>query len=108
MDALQTVLVTGGSGYIGSHTVVRLLNAGARVLVLDNLFNSKRQVIDRIASITGRRPEFIEGDIRDRGLLAKTFKKYPINAVIHFAGLKAVGESEAEPLKYYNNNGSSG
>lgn len=100
----QTILVTGGTGYIGSHTVVQLLNAGAKVVILDNLCNSKREVINRLEKITGRRPEFVMGDIRDRAALRGLFNAHSIDAVIHFAGLKAVGESEAEPLKYYDNN----
>ncbi len=98
------ILVTGGVGYIGSHTVVELLAAGHEVLVLDNLSNSKISVIDRIARIAGRAPQFIKADILDRGVLDDIFKTHRIEAVIHFAGLKAVGESVAEPLHYYQNN----
>ncbi len=100
----QTILVTGGTGYIGSHTVVQLLDAGHQVVILDNLCNSKREVVNRIERITGKRPEFILGDIRDREILRALFNAHKIDAVIHFAGLKAVGESVAEPLKYYDNN----
>lgn len=100
----QTILVTGGTGYIGSHTAVQLLEAGNKVVILDNLCNSKREVVNRIEAIVGRRPEFIVGDIRDRATLRSLFFAHKIDAVIHFAGLKAVGESEAEPLKYYDNN----
>lgn len=100
----QTILVTGGTGYIGSHTVVQLLDAGHRVVILDNLCNSKREVVNRIERITGKRPEFILGDIRDRAALRGLFFAHKIDAVIHFAGLKAVGESVAEPLTYYDNN----
>ncbi len=100
----QTILVTGGVGYIGSHTVVQLLGAGYKVVVLDNLCNSKREVVNRIERITGKRPEFVMGDIRDHELLRSVFAAHKIDAVIHFAGLKAVGESVAEPLKYYDNN----
>lgn len=100
----QTILVTGGTGYIGSHTVVRLLEVGARVVVLDNLCNSKREVVNRIEKITGKQLDFIIGDIRDRATLRSLFSAHQVDAVIHFAGLKAVGESEAEPLKYYDNN----
>lgn len=100
----QTILVTGGAGYIGSHTVVQLIEAGYNVVILDNLCNSKAEVINRIEKITGRRPHFIHGDIRDRACLRQLFADHNISAVIHFAGLKAVGESEAEPLKYYDNN----
>lgn len=100
----QQILVTGGAGYIGSHTVVQLLEAGAQVIVLDNLCNSKREVINRIEKITGRRPEFLVGDIRDRALLRSVFNNHQIDSVIHFAGLKSVGESVQKPLEYYDNN----
>ena len=100
----MTILVTGGTGYIGSHTVVQLLEAGHEVLVLDNLCNSKAQVIDRIAKIAGKAPGFIEGDVRDSALLRELFAKHAIETVIHFAGLKAVGESVHKPLMYYENN----
>ena len=98
------ILVTGGTGYIGSHTVVELLQAGHEVLIFDNLSNSKRSVLDRIETIAGRRPGFVEGDIRDRAALTQVFAQHKITAVIHFAGLKAVGESVAQPLRYYDNN----
>jgi len=101
---MQTVLVTGGSGYMGSHTVVTLLEHGYSVVILDNLCNSKASVIERIEAITSRKPIFYEGDVRDRLLLASIFKRHKFNGVIHFAGLKAVGESQLEPLKYYDNN----
>ena len=101
---LETILVTGGTGYIGSHTAVQLINAGYKVVILDNLCNSKRDVINRLESITGVRPEFVVGDIRDRQLLRSVFNNHSISAVIHFAGLKAVGESVAMPLAYYDNN----
>lgn len=100
----QNILVTGGAGYIGSHTVVQLLEAGNRVVILDNFCNSKREVVNRIEQIAGKRPDLVAGDIRDRATLRSLFSNYKIDAVIHFAGLKAVGESEAEPLKYYDNN----
>lgn len=100
----KTILVTGGAGYIGSHTVVKLLEEGAKVIVLDNLCNSKQEVINRIEKITNKRPELIIGDIRDLTILRTIFSNYQIDAVIHFAGLKAVGESEENPLKYYDNN----
>lgn len=96
--------MTGGAGYIGSHTVVQLLEAGFSVVIFDNLFNSSRVVIDRIFALTGKQVDFVEGDIRDRMSLRHTLENHSISAVIHFAGLKAVGESEAEPLKYYDNN----
>lgn len=100
----QTILVTGGTGYIGSHTVVQLLESGNEVVILDNLCNSKREVIGRIERITGKRPELVVGDIRDRKTLVSLFSTYKFDGVIHFAGLKAVGESEAEPLMYFDNN----
>lgn len=100
----QHILVTGGTGYIGSHTVVQLLAAGNKVVILDNLCNSKREVVNRIEQITGKRPDLVVGDIRDRAVLRSLFANQAIDAVIHFAGLKAVGESVAEPLKYYDNN----
>lgn len=100
----QTILVTGGAGYIGSHTVVQLIEAGYGVVILDNLCNSKAEVINRIEKITGQRPDFVQGDIRDRDCLKNLFAKHSISAVVHFAGLKAVGESESEPLKYFDNN----
>lgn len=98
------ILVTGGAGYIGSHTVVQLLEAGFSVVVFDNLSNSSRAVIDRIFKLTGKQLDFVEGDIRDRISLRHTLQNRSISVVMHFAGLKAVGESEAEPLKYYDNN----
>jgi UDP-glucose 4-epimerase len=98
------ILVTGGAGYIGSHTVVELLQAGQDLVIFDNLSNSSIKVLDRIETITGKRPRFIEGDIRDAGALTATFRDYPITSVIHFAGLKAVGESVAQPMRYYDNN----
>lgn len=101
---MKKILVTGGTGYIGSHTVVRLLESGYEVVILDNLSNSKISVIDRIEKITNKRPLFVEGDIRDKSLLDKLFSDHRIDAVIHFAGLKAVAESVKEPLKYYENN----
>lgn len=96
------ILVTGGAGYIGSHTVVELLAAGFDVTIFDNLSNSKRSVLDRIEAIAGRRPDFVEGDIRDRATLMGALPG--CGAVIHFAGLKAVGESVAKPIEYYDNN----
>lgn len=103
-ESRNQVLVTGGSGYIGSHTVVKLIEAGFQVVILDNLCNSKAEVVDRIEKITGVRPALVVGDIRDRVCLRSVFADYPIEAVIHFAGLKAVGESQSEPLRYYDNN----
>lgn len=98
------VLVTGGAGYIGSHTVVELLNAGHQVVVLDNLSNSSDRVFDRIEAITGKSVTFVKGDIRDDVSLDQVFQNSDIEAVIHFAGLKAVGESVSQPLEYYRNN----
>ncbi len=98
------ILVTGGAGYIGSHTVVELLARGESVLIFDNLSNSSSAVLERIERIAGRRPAFIEGDIRDRAALDAVFAAHEISDVIHFAGLKAVGESVAKPLHYYENN----
>jgi UDP-glucose 4-epimerase len=99
-----TILITGGAGYIGSHTCVELLSAGQRVLILDNLSNSHIEVLERIERICDARPDFIQGDIRDSDLLAALFANHEIGAVIHFAGLKAVGESVEKPLEYYDNN----
>ena len=98
------VLVTGGTGYIGSHTVVELLDAGYDVVVIDNLSNSKADVIDKIEEITGKRVPFYKGDVQDRDLLKSIFEKEHIDGVIHFAGLKAVGESVQKPILYYSNN----
>ncbi|MBV6305507.1 UDP-glucose 4-epimerase GalE [Candidimonas humi] len=99
-----TVLVTGGAGFIGSHTTVALQQAGYRVVVLDNLCNSSASVLSRVERITGARPEFIEGDIRNAALLDELFAAQRIDAILHFAGLKAVGESTRKPLEYYDNN----
>ena len=98
------ILVTGGAGYIGSHTCVELLNAGYDITVVDNLFNSKKAALDRVKEITGKDFKFFECDIRDKEGLTKAFKEDKIDAVIHFAGLKAVGESVYKPLEYYDNN----
>lgn len=100
----STILVTGGTGYIGSHTVVALIAAGFNPVIVDNLSNSKASVLDRIKKITGKRPPFYKLDMRNRAALNKVFQKHQIASVIHFAGLKAVGESVAEPLRYYENN----
>ncbi|MEH6584237.1 MAG: UDP-glucose 4-epimerase GalE [Halioglobus sp.] len=100
----KRVLVTGGAGYIGSHACVVLMENGYDVLVLDNLSNSKVEVFSRIEQIVGRRPAFIEGDVGDRGLLDDLFAREHIGSVMHFAGLKAVGESVSKPLDYYSNN----
>jgi len=98
------ILLTGGAGYIGSHACVALLGAGHDVTILDNLSNSSRTAVDRVARICGRAPAFIEGDVRDAVLLDRLFADYRIRAVMHFAGLKAVGESVEKPLEYYDNN----
>ena len=100
----MTVLVTGGTGFIGSHTVVELIRAGHEVCVLDNLCNSDESVLSRVEAITGKRPRFWRADIRDSAALAKIFADTRFDAVIHFAGLKAVGESAVIPLEYYDNN----
>ena len=100
----MNVLVTGGAGYIGSHTTVELLNAGHTVVCIDNFMNSKYEAVRRVEKITGKKVKFYEGDIRDRAILDKIFTENKIDAVINFAGLKAVGESCAKPLEYYENN----
>jgi UDP-glucose 4-epimerase len=101
---MPTILLTGGTGYIGSHTCVELIEAGYETILFDNLCNSSPIVVDRIEKITGTRPVFVQGDIRDRGTLDRLFGERSIDAVIHFAGLKAVGESMMKPLAYYINN----
>ena len=98
------ILITGGTGFIGSHTCVALQEAGYEVLLFDNLSNSRPKTLHRIGKITGKAPDFIEGDIRSKTDLRKVFSGYPIEAVIHFAAVKAVGESVQNPLKYYENN----
>ena len=100
----MTVFVTGGAGYIGSHTIVELLNEGQQVVVLDNLSNSSEEALRRVEGITGKSVTFYRGDVLDAPLLDSIFKKHDIGSVIHFAGLKAVGESVSLPLKYYQNN----
>ena len=100
----MAILVTGGAGYIGSHTVVQLLAAGHEVLVLDNLCNANAKVMERISEITGKKAVFIEGDVRDAALLQKLFSGNKIDSVIHFAGLKSVAEGGVKPLLYYDNN----
>jgi len=98
------VLVTGGAGYIGSHTCVELLESGYEVVVIDNLCNSNAKSLDRVQELTGKSLAFYEGDVRDEALLTKIFAENEIGCVIHFAGLKAVGESVAKPWEYYDNN----
>ena len=100
----MAILVTGGAGYIGSHTVVELLNLGKKVVIVDNLSNSSILVLDRIEAITGQRPEFYELDVCDKQGLRKVFEQESIEAAIHFAGYKAVGESVQKPVMYYENN----
>ena len=100
----MNVLVTGGAGYIGSHTVVELLNAGHSAIVMDDLSNAKADVIDRIETITGKRPTFYKLDCKDKEGLRKVFSENQVDAIIHFAGFKAVGESVKKPLMYYRNN----
>ncbi len=98
------ILVTGGAGYIGSHTCIELLAAGHELVVVDNFSSSKPAVLERVGRIAGRTPAFHEADIRDRAAMHAVFARHEIDAVIHFAGLKAVGESVAQPLRYYDNN----
>ena len=98
------ILVTGGAGYIGSHTCLELLAAGCEVVVLDNLSNARQESLRRVAEITGQTPCFVRGDVRDESALRQVFAGHQIEAVIHFAGLKAVGESVEQPLRYYDNN----
>ena len=100
----MSILVTGGAGYIGSHTAVELLNAGYDVVIADNFCNSHPEVLNRIAALTGKQPVFYEADVRDAEALNNIFSQHQIESVIHFAGLKAVGESTRLPLKYYQNN----
>lgn len=98
------VLVTGGTGYIGSHTAVALIEAGHEVVIVDDLSNSKADVVDKIAKITGKKPWFYHIDMKDKALLETVFKEHQLDATIHFAGYKAVGESVEKPLMYYHNN----
>lgn len=98
------VLVTGGMGYIGSHTCVQMMTAGMEPIIVDNLCNAKQEVLERIEALTGSKPMFYQGDIRDESFLDSVFEQHDIQAVIHFAGLKAVGESVTKPLEYYDNN----
>ncbi|MBN3831733.1 UDP-glucose 4-epimerase GalE [Burkholderia sp. Ac-20344] len=104
MTAKGTILVTGGAGYIGSHTAVELLDNGYDVVIVDNLVNSKAESVRRIERITGKTPAFHQVDVCDEAALAKVFDAHPITGTIHFAALKAVGESVAKPLEYYQNN----
>ena len=104
LNQSHNVLLTGGLGYIGSHTTVTLIKAGHKVVIYDNLSNSKTSVLDRLKTITGKKPTFIEGDVRDSASLEEVLKTHKIDAVIHFAGLKAVGESVEKPIDYYDSN----
>ncbi|WP_180056326.1 UDP-glucose 4-epimerase GalE [Acinetobacter sp. YH12227] len=101
---MAKILVTGGAGYIGSHTCIELLSAGHDVVVLDNLSNSSVESLARVQALAAKKLDFVEGDILDQQILDQIFKHHSIDAVIHFAGLKAVGESQKEPLKYFENN----
>lgn len=101
---MAKVLVTGGAGYIGSHTCLELLNAGHEVVVLDNLSNSSKESLNRVQALASKSLDFIQGDILDQNILNQIFSTYQIDAVIHFAGLKAVGESQQIPLTYFENN----
>jgi UDP-glucose 4-epimerase len=101
---MSTILVTGGAGYIGSHTAVELLNAGHQVVIVDNLCNSSAKVLDRIEALAGKNFSFVQADVRDSAAIDRIFAEHRIEGVIHFAGLKAVGESVAQPLRYFDNN----
>ena len=101
---MENILVTGGAGYIGSHTVVELLESGYGVVVVDNLSNSNKESMNHVKKITGKSPVFYEADVRDRAAMEKIFTENKIDYVIHFAGLKAVGESCVKPIEYYDNN----
>lgn len=104
MESRKTVLVSGGAGYIGTHTAVELINAGYDVVIIDNLSNSEKEAVEGVRRITGRDLAFEIVDTCDKNALRRVFEKYPFDTVIHFAAYKAVGESMAEPLKYYQNN----
>lgn len=100
----MTIMVTGGAGYIGSHTCVELISKGYSIVILDNFSNSQTEVLNRIERITGVSPAVVQGDVRDRDLLKNTMIEYQCSAIVHFAGLKSVTESVAQPLEYYDNN----
>lgn len=101
---MKKILVTGGAGYIGSHTLIELINSGYDPIVVDNLYNSKEEAVKRVEKITGKKIEFIKADLLDKDALTEIFKTHTFESVINFAGYKAVGESVAKPLEYYNNN----
>ena len=101
---MSTILVTGGAGYIGSHTAVELMMAGHQVVIVDNLCNSSAKVLDRMEALAGKNFSFVQADVRDSAALDQIFLAHPIDGVIHFAGLKAVGESVAQPVRYFDNN----
>ncbi|NNC54904.1 MAG: SDR family NAD(P)-dependent oxidoreductase, partial [Pseudomonadales bacterium] len=101
---MEKILVTGGAGYIGSHTCIELLQQGYAVVVVDNLANSSVEALRRVEQITGKPVEFVQADIRSARSMQRVFEAHDFSAVIHFAGLKAVGESVSEPLKYFDNN----
>ena len=100
----MAILLTGGTGYIGSHTAVELLNSGHEVILVDDLSNSRSSVVDRLETITGKRPVFYQADVTDRAAMDRIFSAHPMEAVLHFAGFKAVGESVQKPVAYYRNN----
>src|SRR5690554_6064192 len=100
----MNIFVTGGAGYIGTHTCVELIKAGHEVIVADNLMNSRKEALEKVTEITGKEITFYEVDVTDKGEVEKIFENHTIDGVIHFAGLKAVGESVAKPLAYYYNN----
>src|SRR5689334_17277669 len=102
--SVARVLLTGATGYIASHTWLALLEAGFEVVGIDNFVNSSAEVLDRLESLCGRKPDFVEADVRDKAALAAVFSRSPIDAVVHFAALKAVGESTEKPLAYFANN----
>ena len=104
MEKKGTILAAGGTGFIGSHTVVELLEQGYGVVIVDNLYNSSADMTERINKITGKTPKFYDADVTDAGALRKIFSENDITAVMHFAGYKAVGESVQKPLEYYRNN----
>ena len=101
---MKQILVTGGAGYIGSHTCIELLNEGYEVVIIDNFYNSSEKVLKIIEELSGKKFKFYKGDVRDEEILRKIFSENDIYGVIHFAGLKAVGESVEKPIEYYDNN----